>query len=404
MVADRIIEFGFLWSLFWSPWGPVPRYLGWLLVFIGLALKAIKRESLPAVFDRSVSFVFIALLIWGGVVTWFAKNDFALWGRGYSMLVEFVFACWLAAYVLRKEKNVNRWVHVWYMTVIVTMAFSFFKIAQNPLGEGVFSNINSLGLYVCLIFPFALLYPGSANMVEKSHIKSFGYIAVSILVFIALIISFTTAAWMACVFSLFFLLYYSKRVRKITALFILIFICVALVGHVTADSTFKKVFHRFSKEVQQITSFHDISHLTTNRSDIWQVAYYMVKEKPITGWGWGRFREEFQEVKKRYVPENHIKEAPDAHNMYLNLLIYGGIPTLIGMLYLFGVALKKGFQRFKTGADKWRWLFLVCWVTILLILLYSIGGDVFSFRYKAAVLFWTVLGFSLQRENYGIES
>jgi O-antigen ligase len=90
--------------------------------------------------------------------------------------------------------------------------------------------------------------------------------------------------------------------------------------------------------------------------------------------------------------------------MYLNLLIYGGIPTLIGMLYLFGVALKKGFQRFKTGADKWQWLFLVCWVTILLILLYSIGGDVFSFRYKAAVLFWTVLGFSLQRENYGIES
>lgn len=398
MVADRMIEYGFLWSLFWSPWGPVPRYFGWLVALIGFAIKIVRKEPIPPVFEKTVSYVCIGLLLWGGVGTWIAKHDLNAWGRGFSMLVEFLFACWLAAYVLKKEKNITRWVRIWYATIILTLAYSFYEILQSPLGEGLFSNINSLGIYICIIFPFALLYPGSNNFAKMMPIKRVGYVLVALLVFLSLVMSFTTAAWGSCSIALLLLLYFDRRVRKVTGLFFLMFILIASAGYISGNSTFHQVSNRFLREIKQITSFNDMSMLTTKRSDIWKVSYYMIKGKPLSGWGWGKFHEEFDAIRRKYVPQNRIKIA-DAHNMYFNLAIYGGIPTLLGVLFLFLTALKNMFYRFRQSGDKWRWLFLVCWVTIILILIYSIAGDVFSFRYKAAVLFWSVLGFGLQRRD-----
>lgn len=31
-----MVEFGFYWSVFFAVWGPVPRYLGWLIIIAGL--------------------------------------------------------------------------------------------------------------------------------------------------------------------------------------------------------------------------------------------------------------------------------------------------------------------------------------------------------------------------------
>ncbi|MFZ2794699.1 MAG: hypothetical protein WAZ38_03885, partial [Prolixibacteraceae bacterium] len=54
-----LVEFGFLWSVFFAAWGPVPRYFGWLLAIIGLCFKRYRGESLSG---KLYPFVRTALL------------------------------------------------------------------------------------------------------------------------------------------------------------------------------------------------------------------------------------------------------------------------------------------------------------------------------------------------------
>ena len=39
-----LIAFGFYFSLFFDPWGPIPRYLGWLICIIGIVGMFILRS------------------------------------------------------------------------------------------------------------------------------------------------------------------------------------------------------------------------------------------------------------------------------------------------------------------------------------------------------------------------
>jgi hypothetical protein len=76
---------------------------------------------------------------------------------------------------------------------------------------------------------------------------------------------------------------------------------------------------------------------TANRFDAWRFALEMVRERPLTGWGWQSFAD-------LYNAQDPPELLGHCHNLYLHLAAEGGIPLLLGYLILWGWILWRGWR------------------------------------------------------------
>ncbi len=83
---------------------------------------------------------------------------------------------------------------------------------------------------------------------------------------------------------------------------------------------------------------------TANRLDAWRFALQMVRERPLTGWGW-------QSFPALYNAQDPPELLGHCHNLYLHLAAEGGIPLLLGYLALWGWILARGWQAWRCSQD-----------------------------------------------------
>ena len=164
------------------------------------------------------------------------------------------------------------------------------------------------------------------------------------------------------------------------------------------DPELKRQFANYMKrEYQQLTAFDNPSKLTTYRSFLWKGALHLIKVHPLAGWGWGSFNSPFEQVNKSWWNEKQtrisLKYVDDAHNMYFNLSIYGGIPSMIAVVVIFLFTAYRAFFFSRQNPER-RWFWVAASACILSLLVYSFGGDVFSIRYRFACIFWYFMGFA----------
>lgn len=382
----RCIELGFLLSVFFAPWTPGPRYLGWgiaLFSWLALTLKGrMRRKALPPLV--LVLFVFILLL--GGLVTALLRPDPYAWIKGFSMPLEFFFAVWLSSFVLAEEDAENRWVTVWYASCVLTLVVSLLKIlTDSKESGGIFSNINTLGLYLCLLLPFVFSFPCREKIRGWRALACQG---LSVVCFLLLIASFSLAAWMTGGLELCLLLFLSKgfKMRILGTILVscmvgwALFVTLSWISPVKAVSFFKAG----EREVAQMTSLHNPDQFTDKREGIWRATLPLVARRPWTGWGWGSVDD--------LVPKR------DAHNMYLNLAVQGGVFTVFCVVVLYLWALKEAwYKRKKNTSEAWLWNTVLA--TVISQFFYGLAGDVFSFRYRAALYFWMLLGLAFSRKE-----
>lgn len=388
-----LMEFGFLWSVLFAVWGPVPRYLGWLIALIGLFLECIRGHGKGSSLHPKVQFLLIFLLVWGVFPSYFRKPDFYSFIKGYSLVLEFAFSLWLSARLFGEEAFQRFWV-VLVMTVFVVIIQSLYAFFFENNFSGLFSNINTLGLYGVILLPFFI-----SRAFEKGKVL-FWVGSAGVLFLICL--SSSSGAWLTGAACLFFLtlLGGKKYFAKIFFLFLLFVTMFAAVWGVLekTDPELKRQFANYMKrEYQQLTAFDNPSKLTTYRSFLWKGALHLIKVHPLAGWGWGSFNSPFEQVNKSWWNEKQtrisLKYVDDAHNMYFNLSIYGGIPSMIAVVVIFLFTAYRAFFFSRQNPER-RWFWVAASACILSLLVYSFGGDVFSIRYRFACIFWYFMGFA----------
>lgn len=388
-----LVEFGFLWSVLFAVWGPVPRYLGWLLAIIGLLSGKLRGNGRTGVLHPFLKAGLLFVLLWGLPSSFFRKPDLFTFLKGYSLALEFAFSLWLAARVFSKESLQRFWVVLSASVVLAIIQTLYAFFFENHFA-GLFSNINTLGFYGVILLPLFL-----SRTFEKGSVISW-LVSAGILFIICL--SSSSSAWVAGAFSLLLLSIMggAKYLFKMFFLFSLFAVIFAGVwgGLERINPELKQTFARYmDRELEQLLSFGNPSKFTTNRSFIWQGTANLIKKYPLSGWGWGAFNDPFAKINSSWwdVKKTRLRaqNVDDAHNMYLNLSVYGGIPTTFAVLVLFLFSAYRAyvFSRKKAG-DQWFWIAVS--VSILSILFYSLAGDVFSIRYKFACIFWYYMGFA----------
>ncbi|MFS8910426.1 O-antigen ligase family protein [Synechococcus sp. H60.3] len=83
---------------------------------------------------------------------------------------------------------------------------------------------------------------------------------------------------------------------------------------------------------------------TANRLDAWRFALQMVRERPLTGWGW-------QSFPALYNAQDPPELLGHCHNLYLHLAAEGGIPLLLGYLALWGWILVRSWGAWRCSQD-----------------------------------------------------
>jgi len=203
--------------------------------------------------------------------------------------------------------------------------------------------------YACclgLLLPFAWWMRKEAS---GPWIRNFYTVAIVVML-IGIYFSYTRAAWVCIPLSIGTYFAIRWRLLRIMIPITLAFV-ILLVGWLAYDNRYISYSPDYEKTITQ-KKFNDLVSATYKLEDIstverfyrWVAGYYMVKEKPLLGFGPSSFYSEYHSFVDRhfttYVSDN--PEHSGIHNYYLMTAVEQGLPGLFILLLLMMAVLLVG--------------------------------------------------------------
>ncbi len=244
----------------------------------------------------------------------------------------------------------------------------------------------------------ALLIPAMFVVIKRTRknfsIKFFNIILLGLLC-IALLFSYTRAAWLGIIFV--FCLWCILKLRiKIKTL-----IYTALVGIVLIAPFYNEILYKMSKN-QEVSSTNFLSHLKSvsniskddsnnERINRWKCALRMFQQKPLTGYGPGTYMflyAPFQHSEDRTKISTNAADLGNAHSEYLGLLADAGLIGSLSFIAILITVMVIGFNlynRTKNELTKETVLFLL--LGLITYYIHAFLNDFLDMD-KVASLFW----------------
>lgn len=254
----------------------------------------------------------------------------------------------LSYHLLRNEQNIRRWFYWVLISLLVTVAVIVFR---HSLERFSFDSINTVlapfyrnhvdyALILGVFFPFVF--------VLRHHWMSkwIGWILCGIFV-MAIYLTYTRAAYVGLVVAAVGFLLVRLKLVRYTILAALVISGIFLINLSKdnryidyAPNYYKTISHeKFDNLLEATYKFEDVS--TMERFYRWIAAFYMVQEKPLTGFGPNNFVSFYKTYSDRhfvtYVSDN--PEQSGVHNYFLMTAVEQGIPGLIIFLALLFITL-----------------------------------------------------------------
>lgn len=390
-----LIEAGFLFSVFFEPWGPVFRYFGWLLCLVGLSIMVFRGEGgkIKAFVEPVTKKLMLATLLWSLLVTFVNTRGLYFDLKGLSVLIEAFFAVWLSSFVITRHKGaLGRFIAVWTASFVCVCLWSLWLAFDKGHFAGPFSNVNTMGLYSIVVLPI-ILY--QAMRKRRSLYLEFFYIALFAGNVLLVFLSFSSCAWLAgaTLVASFFLVVAKHERQKVLKVLVASCVIFAILGgyFVLEDG---KVLAYAKREVSQLMSVNgDVTKFTNHRNIIWKAVLRLWREKPLTGWGWSDFQH-LAETKIGKLPKVGVPMEP--HNFYIELLVKGGPLLLFLGAFLFFRGAQMGYRKVKLSSDLSSKLFYaVLFAAIVAQSVFGLGGSILAARQKIGFLFWTLYGLAV---------
>ena len=222
--------------------------------------------------------------------------------------------------------------------------FSFEGI-KKTLSPFFRNHVNYSGMLVCM-FPIVW---SMFKLMPKNNFKRKLLLSVIVVLFIALLLSYSRGAWAALVVGVFsgIIIHYKKI--KITLVLILFFFCISLTWLFWNSNYLKfapeyntTIFHTdFSKHLEATVTLKDVSN--AERFYRWVAAFNMIKINSVVGFGPNCFYDNYknytESIFKTWVSNN--KDHSSVHNYFLLIGLEQGLIGMLLFVILFFVMLIK---------------------------------------------------------------
>ena len=322
-----------------------PLLFGVLILFL---FKLIERRG----FDREIVKhpVSLAIYFYLGwmLVTSFTSTmpvvSLKFWLSKIWFIAAFYF---FGIYLFRDFINIYRFVGLYAGAFIVVIFYAWtrhlgYGLSDNQAAHFVmnpfYKDHTSYGAMLAFFIPFLAGLSFSKQI--KSNYRFLAFIALAIFA-LALVFSYSRAAWLSLVAALGILAIFKLKIR-FRPLFI------TLVSVVTITVLFQSQILMFLERNDQESSANLATHLSSmtnissdasnlERINRWNCALRMFEEKPVFGWGSGTYMFKyapFQLTRLRTIISTNSADRGNAHSEYFGPLAESGILGTISFLIL----------------------------------------------------------------------
>ncbi len=307
--------------------------------------------------------------------------------------------------VFLSEKNIKTF--LWFFTIGMTIAmvYTVFMHASYAFGEKeshwvmwpFFKDHTIYGAMTAFLVPiiFGIYF-------SKKHpplIQAILMVLIAINL-IALFFSYTRAAWLSIIASLFVWLLIHFKIK-----FSLILGVVATIG-VFVFFSWTSIEQSLSKNKSEHTTedfgkrLESAANVTTDASNLerinrWSCAIAMFQERPIVGFGPGTYAFEyarFQEPENLTIISTNFGDGGNAHSEYLGPLAEMGFIGLIIVLILISAIFYKGITLYNRWPSEKREMKVLILAMILALVTYFVHGILNNYldTDKAAIPIWGI--------------
>jgi putative inorganic carbon (hco3(-)) transporter len=355
-----------------------------------------------AVFNHPVSYAVFFYLFWLLVTTVTSTMPLVslkfLLARIWFITVYF----FLAILVFRKSSHhIRAFIWCYSLPMLVVIGYSLYrhlgyglsdKDAAHFVMNPFFRDHTSYGAILAMLF-FAM---GSLVLVRTSgFLKKSVLWGVFFLLSLALLLSYTRAAWISVLFAFVVLVLTLLKIRFQYILLLGLGVVFYYTGNRTA--IIQKMEH--NRQVSSATlSEHvkSISNITTDESNLerinrWNAALRMFGERPVFGWGPGTYMFKyapFQRSSEKTGISTDFGNLGNAHSEYIGPLAECGVLGSFSFILIAVMSLLTGFRVYSKINDKR--LKKITLGLILGFITYLVHGTLNNFldTDKASALFW----------------
>lgn len=385
-----------------------PLLLGVLVLFI---LRLFYTYSIDKRIVRHPLSIIIGMhLLWMFLSSFLSEIPLVSFKFFVSQL-SFIVPFYLLGIVLFKHlKNFRlfNWLYILSFVVVIFYTiyrhyiYGFTEESGHWVMSPFYNDHTAYGGLLVFFLPFILMNVNS----EKRFIKV-GSIALFVLFSIAIVLSFSRAAWISLggMFVLFLILKY-----KVSFKWIAILGLFALILLWNSQSLIVQYLERNKQDssdylIEHVKSISNISSDASNleRINRWQVAIRMFKVRPISGWGSGTYQfvyAPFQKASERTIISTNAGDLGSTHSEFLRPLAERGAIGFILMLLLVVYLLHTGFKVYAQADDPQIKAF--CMIASLSLAGYFMHGLLNDFldTDKAAVPVWAYAALLVSLDIY----
>jgi putative inorganic carbon (HCO3(-)) transporter len=393
----------FFGGLEFDMWLPTePLLVGLLLLLI---IKSVKGEKLDKrILMHPVSFIIYLNLFWI-FITSLTSTMVVVSIKFLLSRIWFVVAFYFfAAQVFKNPLNIKKFLWCYLIPLLLVIGYTIsrhttFGLSDQQAAHSVmnpfYTDHTSYGAVL------AMMIPVTAGFVFNNSFRGIVRILaffLFIILCIAIILSYTRAAWVSLIAALVVMLILILRIR-FSILFIL-----AIIGSIYLVSKSDDIVQMIENNRQQSSSdlaehVQSISNITSDDSNLerinrWNCAIRMFREKPFFGWGPGTYMFQYapyQTTREKTEISTNAADRGNAHSEYLGPLSESGLfgmLTFIAIVIFTCITAVRVYQKAPDRNSK-----IVAASVFLGLITYYIHGIMNNFldSDKASALFW---GFS----------
>lgn len=371
-----------------------PLALLCMISFAGL-LFVNKGKILHNDWSHPLVLVLLLQLFWTFFTSIFASYPFVAIKFSLAkvwFLSAFVF---MPLYVIKDTKDIDTLFKLLFLGLLPAMLTTFVRNGMDGfVFEGVNSNMypffrNKVFYSSILLFCIPLgIY--LINYVFKSRFSKIISILI-IAVYIAGIMTAYTRATLALLFIIPFVhLAFKWRLVKVSLVAVVVFATIFVVG-IVRENNFLNYAPDFETTISH-SNFGNLLEATTEGRDIstmervyrWVAGGYMVKERPLLGFGPSNFYHNYQgyalNIFSTYVSDNPEKSG--IHSYYLMMAVEQGIPGLIifiSIIFIFFIRAERLYNKLPAG--KMRGILMsICIIFIFFTILQTINDMIEAYK------------------------
>jgi putative inorganic carbon (hco3(-)) transporter len=318
----------------------------------------------------------------------------------------------LGTQLFKDFKNIRRFVWLYLIPLFIVIAYTIINqqlhgFTEKSAHSAMYPFYNDHTAYAAVI---ALFLPVTIAFVfekQRSSISRILAFIATVILIIALVMSYTRAAWISLAFALLVYTIFALRIKFYIVL-------IGMIAGLTLYFTYQtQITMKLEKNRQQsATEFNkhlkSISNITTDNSNRerlnrWNCAIRMYEAKPVFGWGPGTYQfnyAPFQFAKEKTAISTNRGDRGNAHSEYLGPLAESGLLGLLFKVLIVSTIIYRATILYSKSKDKQIRLFTL---SILLgLITYFVHGILNNFldTDKASVPFWGFVAMIVAMDVY----